>query len=240
MSEGQTGKRIKISLWMLLVPFLFLFAGLGVWQLNRAEEKRDVLTAWGEPTETISELRLESLKQFSSVRLEGVFDAESVFLLDNRTRQGKVGYEVLALFYPNGSEAGVLINLGWTLADSDRNRLPHIELPMHTVTLMGRLFEITPMFTLGEDVWRLDWPKRIQQIDVPRIERLAGVPVHDWQVRLDEPLIVGLRTEWQVTAMPPEKHIAYAIQWFALAAVLVVWMGWYYGWQTAQGGKHGT
>lgn len=236
MSKGQTGTRIKPAMMVLFILFLPLFTWLGVWQLDRAEEKRDLLEAWSETMVTISELHGQQLNQFSPVRLQGTFNTERLFLLDNRVRKGKVGYEVLGLFHPYDSSQGILVNLGWVLADSDRSRLPSIELPVRSVTLTGRLLKITRTFTLAEDLWRLGWPKRIQQIDLPRIERLVGVPIHDWQVRLNEPLLVALEIDWEVVSMPPEKHIAYAVQWFSLAVALVIWLGWY-SWQSKHGSK---
>ena len=48
-------------------------------------------------------------------------------------------------------------------------------------------------------------------------------------LQVAEPLIPELKVGWSVVNMPPEKHLGYALQWFALAFVLaigMVWLGW--------------
>jgi cytochrome oxidase assembly protein ShyY1 len=44
------------------------------------------------------------------------------------------------------------------------------------------------------------------------------------------------RLDWPVVAMGPEKHLGYAVQWFAMAATLTV-LALYLGWRTRKNRK---
>jgi surfeit locus 1 family protein len=49
-----------------------------------------------------------------------------------------------------------------------------------------------------------------------------------FQIELDKNLADGFKREWQTaTVMPPEQHIAYALQWFGLALTLTILFFWY-------------
>jgi surfeit locus 1 family protein len=68
----------------------------------------------------------------------------------------------------------------------------------------------------------LQWPSRVGWISVERAEELFGEPFYEYQLRLDSDSIGALETGWVTVAVQPEKHTAYAVQWFVMAAVLLV------------------
>ncbi|HBM08322.1 MAG TPA: cytochrome oxidase biogenesis protein Surf1,facilitates heme A insertion, partial [Pseudomonas sp.] len=84
---------------LCLLPFL---VWLGFWQLERADQKRDML-ARQEAREAAAPLgpeQIETLQDpaYARINLQGSFDAEHSFLLDSRTRDGRVGVELLQPF----------------------------------------------------------------------------------------------------------------------------------------------
>ncbi len=227
MTGSQSSPNLDIRVLVGGLLALMLLTGLGVWQLNRAEEKRLLLERKGRITPPIHFLDQARLQHLSSVSLQGQFLTTAQFLLDNRIYQGQPGYEVLVLLQQDMDHRAILVNLGWLAAGNDRRQLPEFSIPAGRQTVNGRLTTVTPGLMLAHDRWDNGWPKRIQQIDINRIEQLLGIELYPWQVRLDKPLIDGLVVEWKAVNMSPEKHRAYAVQWFTMAAALFLWLIWF-------------
>lgn len=226
MSKVQSMQRFK---WMLLAMALLLWpilVSLGFWQLDRAEQKSEMLESWEIRAQQIQALASPDLMRFSSIVSQGEFDREHWVLLDNRTRAGKVGYEVVALFYPQDVATPVLVNLGWIQANQDRRIYPEIVLPEGAVTVSGRLTEPSELLVLAESSPQQSWPQRLQRLDISRLEQQLGLKLMPWVIRPNDPIIAHLDLSWTPTVMQPEKHQAYALQWFVMAAVLlglIVW-----------------
>ena len=72
-------------------------------------------------------------------------------LLDNKTRAGVAGYEVVMPLRIAGSSMHVLVNRGWIAAGRDRARLPDIRTPDVLVDVVGmaripgRFLELAPV-----------------------------------------------------------------------------------------------
>jgi len=50
-----------------------------------------------------------------------------------------------------------------------------------------------------------------------------GYALLPFQIELDKSMANGYKRDWKSRQlMPPEKHIAYAVQWFGLALTLTV------------------
>lgn len=226
MSKVQSKRRFK---WMLLAMALLLWpvlVGLGFWQLDRAKQKSQLLESWHRPASQIHTLAALDLVLFSSIESQGEFDRQRWLLLDNRIRAGKVGYEVVALFYPQEVATPVLVNLGWIQANQDRRIYPEVVLPEGTVTVSGRLTEPSKLLVLAESSSQQGWPRRLQRLEISRLEQQLGLKLMPWVIRPDDPVIENLDLSWKPTVMQPEKHQAYALQWFVMAVVLmglIVW-----------------
>jgi len=67
-----------------------------------------------------------------------------------------------------------------------------------------------------------EWPSRIGWISADRARTLFGAPFYAYQLRLDSDSVGALDTGWPIVAVQPEKHSGYALQWFIMAAVLVI------------------
>lgn len=225
MSKGQSGARGKWKVLLFAALFVPLLIMLGVWQLHRADFKEQRLKAWAVAKEQ-QFLPASGFEDGVKVRLAGQFDPQMVFLLDNRTRAGRVGYELLGVFRPEGELNPVLVNLGWIEADPDRRRLPVLAMPEGVVEVKGRLINPQAVMVLSKDIWESGWPKRIQQIDLVRMATYQ-TPFFDGVIRVSEPVLEDVIPGWPVVTMTPEKHLGYAVQWFGLALVLIAGTGWF-------------
>ena len=70
-----------------------------------------------------------------------------------------------------------------------------------------------------------DWPKVLQQTDLEVIQQHYNQEVLPFVVLLNAQQNSTFVRDWQPVVMAPEKHLAYAVQWFLLAfAALVIFV----------------
>lgn len=225
--------RIRVVCLLLAATLLPILTGLGIWQLQRADEKRDLIRQ-AKNGAVIYSLPQQPAQLPGAVALQGHLLSEQLLLLDNRTRDGRVGYELLSLFQDAGSGRWGIVNLGWVAAG--RNRAPLLPaLPdfSQLVSLKGMQLKAQTGFMLGPDDWQPGWPKIIQQPDLARFEELFQRALYPAIVRLTDPVSDATDTHWTLVVMPPEKHLGYAVQWFGLALALLVWLAWFGWWRVA-------
>jgi surfeit locus 1 family protein len=217
--------------WPTVVTSVLLgiLVSLGFWQLDRAEQKKILLTQYGsEQKQTI--LQLEAgLK--SAVGLEykdavvvGHYDSDHQLLLDNRTHAGQAGYQVLTPFLIRDSGVAVLVNRGWIPLGNSRDRLPEVTVREDRQRLSGRL-KIPPrkVFMLGEEAPRTGWPWRIQKIHIESLSTELGRTLLPVVLLLDAGQPDGYVRQWRpLVGFGPERNVGYAVQWFGLAAALLI------------------
>ncbi|WDY58134.1 SURF1 family protein [Pseudomonas sp. PSKL.D1] len=235
--------------WIPTLVVLALLPGLialGCWQLGRADEKRTLLATYAErsadaPLATTQLLQSED-PAFRRVHLYGLFDAAHSVLLDNRMRDGQAGVELLQPFHDQASGLWLLINRGW-LPWPDRRVPVNFDTPTQPLALDASVYVATgSMFQLHPDPEGGQWPHLLT----------AVAPTHLWQ-QLDRegfahelrlaPGPAAYRLDWPVVAMGPEKHLGYTVQWFALAAALVLlylYFGWHHKKEKPHGRRHST
>lgn len=221
----------KILLPLIIIGLLGLLLRLGFWQLDRAKEKRNFLANQQEMMHRdllpLANLTADSKDlRYRRVSLEGRFDTSHQFLMDNQVRNGQVGYYVLTPFIQTSDKQVVLVNRGWVLMNKNSEQLPDISFnPPDNLKITGIInqFPTVGLVLKGADELSAGWPSRVQLINRQKVSEKLGLPILDFQVQLSADQAYGYQRDWQVsTRIPPEKHIAYAFQWFALALTLVI------------------
>ncbi len=219
--QFQPGWKLSVF-FLLLLPCLI---GLGVWQLQRAEEKRDILSKVAQRRSELP-IALEQLLQrrqpaFSQVELRGHYLDDKMVLMDNKIYRGQFGYEVIMPFRENTGGL-LLVSRGWVKGSLDRNQLPVIEPVAGVVELLGEVYvPLGEAFTLGSNALPDGWPKRLQSLDVAELSAALNETLYPYVIRLRESSVNTFEPLWQDVNMQPQKHTAYAVQWFAMAATLV-------------------
>lgn len=222
---------IKIKNWKLLllsVVLMALFLRLGFWQLSRAHEKTLLLKSYAARTQhpPLHANDLLQLKdwRFYRITLQGQFDNDHTVLLDNKTHDGKIGYEVYTPFVAQGLTNPILVDRGFIPIFKSRRELPTIKSIPGVVTLMGMLNTPPTYVSLGSmrDPSISNWPARIEYLNLTELADLISQPLHPAILNLspDDPAAYAI--EWQVVIMSPEKHQGYAVQWFAFALTLLI------------------
>jgi cytochrome oxidase assembly protein ShyY1 len=118
----------------------------------------------------------------------------------------------------------LLVNRGWVPASLDRRQLPEVESITDVAEFRGVLYRQLPGgYRLDDGIVEIkDWPSRIGWISVERAQTLFDTLFYSYQLRLDSESVGALDTGWPTVAVQPEKHTGYAVQWFIMAAVLLI------------------
>jgi len=215
---------------LLLLPLL---TGLGFWQLQRADEKAAITAAWEQRQSQlpvpIGQLWDEPAANlaYRQVTLSGEFIGNEYFLLDNRIYAGRFGVEVLGILELDGGAGLVLVNRGWLVADPARRVPPAVPRVKGRVELTGHVYVAADApYLLGEQQMGSAWPIMLQAVEmakiVPVLEAINGGRVFPYPVRVAGGEPGALAVDWQPVNSSPDKHRAYAAQWFTMAAVLLV------------------
>lgn len=212
---------------VLLFP---LFITLGLWQLDRAAEQRALvqhfeLRSADPPLQLDGGQRNPEDMRNRRVLASGRYDSEHQLLLDNQMYQSHPGYHVLTPFRLAGENVAVLINRGWVALGASRDQLPDIRVAEQPRTIGGVVYVPSgPPLALGESGDSVPgWPKVIQRVDPLALEQRLGTGLLPFTVRLSPEDGDGYVREWKPRhATPPEKHQAYAVQWFGFALLLAV------------------
>ncbi|MBV9575764.1 MAG: SURF1 family protein [Gammaproteobacteria bacterium] len=222
---------IKIKNWklaLLSLLLIYLFTHLGFWQLARAKQKKLLLQSFAERTEQ-APLAATALKKltdfrFYQARLQGHFDNTHTFLLDNKIVNGQIGYEVYTPFYAEQFTNVILVDRGFIAMNANRQILPLIPPILGMTTITGMLNLPPTYFAWGKmtDSTQLNWPLRIEFIHLQEIAQLLAQPLFSYTLSLSPHDPRAFPIQWQIVTMGPEKHIGYAIQWFALALTLLI------------------
>ena len=218
---------------LVTIGLLALFVSLGRWQWGRGVEKQaqwDRFTAHRDDFRQLDVSRatadLADLPRFTLVELSGEFDGEQQFLLDNRSFEGRPGYEVLTVLkLTDGGR--LLVNRGWLPTSGFRERLPDIALSRDFVTrtVRGRIDRLP---SAGLESGRAApaqsgrWPRLTSY---PRATELAasyGSALLPGMLLLDERDPDGFTRKWQPPGLEPARHKSYAIQWWGFGVLLLV------------------
>jgi surfeit locus 1 family protein len=139
------------KLALLALVFFCLFTSLGVWQVKRANQKKILLKSFAERTEhaPVSAQDLNQPKdwRFYRIQLSGCFDNNHTILLDNKTLDGKIGYEVYTPFQAKHLAMTVLIDRGFIPIGVNRQILPTIKAIEGEVTING-LLNLPPTYAV--------------------------------------------------------------------------------------------
>lgn len=221
---------IKIKNWKLAILaliFIGFFTSLGFWQLSRAAEKKSLLQSFDARTKQMPLAAKNLLKdndlRFYRATLEGSFDNEHTFLLDNKTSHRQIGYEVYTPFKAKGIEMPILVDRGFIPMGMDRAILPAIRVIPGNVTILGMLNLPPKYVSLGQlQDAKQSWPLRVEYVNLAEFASLLNYPLFSYLLTLEPNNPAAFAAEWQIVTMGPEKHLGYAVQWFAMAATLLI------------------
>lgn len=219
---------ISTSLTLVVIITCLTLAN---WQHTRAQDKQQRLDSISKVQEqgVMSWSELVNLpesmdKTGIKLQLTGRLQSHQYWLLDNRVYKQQVGFDVLAMFYPEKSKQAIIVNLGWTKAPKNRNEALHVDLPTQVFTLQMQLKQgdLAGFYLQEQQVNNGNWPKQIQYIDLEIMQQESATQLTNF-IGYSSLEQFSLQPHYNPVVMPPEKHLAYALQWLllALAALLI-------------------
>lgn len=201
---------------------------LGNWQLQRAGAKERLLAeraesgAAGEWT-ALHIVTLADAHQ--RLRLQGRFLNRHGFFLDNRTRNGRAGFEVITPFRDAASKRVVLVNRGWLPFAGARTSLPEVPPAEGPMEIHAEVYG-SPRPLLGSlpEALAAAGPTTavVPYVQADIIGRHFGLDLEPYVLRLRDGSAGALQLDWPVDRMGPDRHRGYAVQWFSLALVFTV------------------
>ena len=228
--------KFKVIPTLAYLCLLTVLLALGMWQLDRSEQKR-VLLQLQEHSGATQILKLSAAIEdqadalrYRRVEVSGRYDVAHQFLIDNQISGGKAGYFVLTPLVLTGEAKALLVNRGWIPQNPDRTVLPDLQINNAETIISGRInnFPSVGIKLAGAEIPTAAWPSVVQVVDSDVLAKKLGYSLFQFQLELDKELPDGFKREWHAsTVMLPEQHTAYAIQWFALALTLTILFIWY-------------
>ena len=233
-------RRVIAHVFAALV--LFVLCRLGLWQLDRAAFKADLAdeaarSAAAAPVD-IADIDAAGDALWRTVRLNPTkLVYRPIWLLDNRVHDGQPGYEVFVRY--QGERQELLVSAGWIGPYLDRTRVPSLTfekpkspltakiVPLPGATVQG-LTRAVPAEKLATNLWRVQSLTKLTGTNTsptPKAGRLVALIA-------SEPLVAGGRRHLPEPRFTAAKHRAYAVQWFAMAAIfapLYVWAQFFRG-----------
>ena len=226
--------------WLLLLAAVSVSAltmRLGFWQLNRAEFKEAAFAQEQAQAALPPVTDQDFIQGMSETQgLQRMVDAKGEWLaqwtvfLENRSMQGQPGFWVLTPLKLQSDEV-ILVQRGWAPRDRTlSDKLPPIHTPSGPVRVQGRWVQApsrmvelaAPPATVASSQ---TFQSLRQNLSIQEFEKDTGLQVLATVMEIAPPSD-GLLRNWPTILSGSDKNRAYALQWFALAALsagLFIW-----------------
>lgn len=198
---------------LLVLVTVVTFVNLGLWQLRRHAEVRDLRDAVAE-AQALEIVSVQGAEPYRRVFLAGEYDAAAqVRIL--RSEGGQSGHRLLTPMVLFDGTA-ILVDRGWVplndvavSADDQRSARP----PLGVVRTEGYLWPAERGSWLPST---LDTDQVVRRIDPAVVQPFVPYPMRDGYV------IESLGWVVPPPTIPSRPHLSYAVQWFLFTLVVLV------------------
>lgn len=223
--------------WILTTILCVMAVGvmirLGIWQLDRLEQRREfnarVLTQMNQPVLNLNQaFSTENLAEmeYRKVHARGVYDFANQVVIRNQVWNNRSGVHLLTPLRLDGTDNVVMVDRGWIpLEDiSPENWDKYDEPGLVNIDGVIRLSQSKPDFgSRGDELpadgsaltaWNLvNLELMSEQLPYP----ILKIYIQQYPEGDDETLPIRSVTEVEITEGP---HMGYALQWFTFATIL--------------------
>ena len=212
-------KTFKVLFFVIVIITCII---LGLWQIDRANEKAYLYHAFNERISK-NPIQFEVIKSnpvdFTKIIVTGTYISNKQFLLDNKIYNKKAGYEVISpmLF----DDQIVLINRGW-VSNNNRQSLPNIDIRNVDSQAIGYIYKYKDFYQLSEDFYKNDWPLIIQNIEIDKIKQMFKYKVFPYVLIMSEDQENSYNIQTIYKKNSDLKHYMYAGQWFLFALIGII------------------
>ena len=214
----------KSKILIFAIIFVPITISLGFWQLDRAQEKTEIIANYDEllTSEPINLNAKSTYKNWQPVTTMGRFK-DTVIFEDNAILNGRAGFKIYHLF-ENGDGSYVFVHRGFIERNMIKNNLPQIDMPKGKQSLKGSVL-IKQDNSFVQDIEESD-ARIVQEFNIERLINkfpiLKDRYLHPFLLNLDirdKNKFLAIEKPVNMTA---SKHIGYAIQWFGLCLALII------------------
>ena len=228
MTDTTLQFRIQAVPTLLMVILTPLFCGLGLWQLDRAEQKRNIANllemrrklpalSLGDNLPDVREL------EFRKVSAQGRFLTDKTVLIENRKHQGKNGFHVVTPFQLTDNGRIILVNRGWV---PRQNNQPLFDTPSGVLTIEGEAsIPEPPALQLNQASSDNTEPPHWPFLTLDHYIDWSGLDVLPFVILQSPGDAGGFVRQWPRPQSNDAMHTGYAIQWFAFGLItLTIWL----------------
>ncbi len=211
-----------VVITIVTIVVAYILFSLGQWQLSRAEYKENLQEKIAQ-RQFSAERSIQQLpdsledRRYLPVKLQGHYNGEKQFLLDNRIVNGVVGYDVYTPFIAIDGTT-ILVNRGFIEVGRNRQVLPDLTVSDKKITISG-LLNLPPSkgVILADNLHSSEkWPVVLQYIDLNELSDMLSYQLMDMVIRLNKDENGALTYHLPVLALNADKNHGYAFQWFAM------------------------
>lgn len=219
--------KFRIGFFLLCLFFFVLFCVLSVWQYQRYHFKKTLVSTYqqrlqAQPESLVDAVHAHKDMQFRQVKVTGQLDNAQTMLIQNRYYKGRMGFEVLTPLQIPGIKKLLLVDRGWI--PKEKVSTLSKDLTQTSPELTGYIKLLNEQqFILGKNIYEPNKsPLIMQKIDVVELNHILNKKFFPYIFRLTTSENDGFIRDWTITAVMPERHLGYAIQWLAMALVLAI------------------
>ena len=213
-------------LGLVVLAAVAMLARLGFWQLARGHEKQALIDGYEQAMKATPTLlnRVSGARppdRWTPVIIRGRYECDRQLLLDNQSQAEQAGYDV---WTPLRSDDGalVIVDRGWI----PRQPHPAPASPPPAPAEVRGLWRALPVPGLrlnADNCSPQGWPRIVEYPTAEDLRCLYGEVPLAGIVLLAPDANDGFVREWHPSpGFPPERHYAYALQWFALSLTLLI------------------
>ncbi len=215
-------KGFKLKILIFAIIFAPLTFSLGVWQVNRANEKIEILENYDKLLLSAPLALDNDHKNWQPVKTSGTFE-DFIIYEDNAILDGKAGYKIYHLF-KNSDNSYIFIHRGFVERNKIKNNLPEVEVPEGIKNLEGKVLKRTNNAFI-QNIQESD-SRIIQEFDLSYLKErhslLKNKEIYEYLFNLQAENEMKFSAIEKPVNMSSSKHIGYAIQWFGLCAALII------------------
>lgn len=217
--------------WVIYILFVALFCSLGIWQLNRADEKKAIAENINHrSTESVVNLNSpfnwnQEQHQYRKAIVKGEFLLKGQLLIDNIIVKNKPGYHVITPFKIEGTDQTLLINRGWVRQEGRHRHAAKVTVPKGQVSIEGIMRTPSALPFVEASIEPLTHTESFNiwlYLDVEKYQKESSLKMMPFAILQSNDTHDGLHREWSSYQAKTGMHIGYAIQWFAFAVIVTI------------------
>ena len=226
MKKKKFNPGIRISIFFVF--FAILFFSLGLWQIERGNNKATILKEFDNNLNRQPSYLSSESKKWDRVYVEGIWMNSKQVYIDNVINRGIVGYKVITPLEIKNSNELLLVDRGWIKQNDYRDDLPDINIENENVLVSG-ILEIPELgLVLSDDIVTSSWPKVSQTKNLEILTKEYEKEIYP-MILVADPVLKNSLEYIKIipTNMMPVKHYGYSGQWFLMFFVLCLMYVWY-------------